>query len=59
MQRFNFGQLVREPNRIRGRSIDQVYVSKGFSIFSHLIARLLSVYYANHDAIEVTAGKLV
>ena len=32
---------------------DQVYVSKGFSVFSHLKAKVLSVYYLDHGAIEV------
>ena len=38
MQRFNFEQLVGEPTHIRGRLIDQIYVSKDFSVFSHLQA---------------------
>ena len=59
MQRFNFEQLVGEPIHIRGGLIDQVYVSKDFSVFSHLKAQLLSVYYSDHDSIEVTTDKLV
>ena len=52
MQRFNFKQSLGESTYIRGGLIDQVYVTKGFSVFSHLKAQLLSVYYSNHDAIE-------
>ena len=59
MQRFNFEQLVGEPTHIRGGLIDQVYVSKDFSVFSHLKAHVLYVYYSDHDAIEVTTDKLV
>ena len=59
MQRFNFEQLVGQPTHIRGRLIDQVYVSKDFSVFSHLKAQLLSVHYSDHDVKEVTTDKLV
>ena len=59
MQRFSFEQFVGDPTHIRGRFINQVYVSKGFSIFSHLITRVLPVYYSDQDAIEVTTDKLV
>ena len=55
MQCFKFEQLVGEPTHIRGGLIDQVNVSKGFSVFSHLKA--LSVHYSDHDAIEVTRDK--
>ena len=49
MQHFNFAHLVGEPAHIRGGLIDQVYVSKDFSVFSHLKAQVLSVYYSgNH-----------
>ena len=44
MQRFNFEQLVEEQTHFRGRLIDHVYVSKDFSVFSHLKAQVLSVY---------------
>ena len=57
MQCFKFEQLVGQPTHIRGGLIDQVYVSKGFSVFSHLRAQVLSVYYSDHDAIEVTTDK--
>ena len=57
MQCFKFEQLVGQPTHIRGGLIDQVYVSKGFSVFSHLKAQVLSVYYSDHDAIEVTTDK--
>ena len=59
MQRVNFEQLVGEPTHIRGGLIDEVSVSKDFSVFSHLKAQVLSVYYSDHDAIEVTTDKLV
>ena len=59
MQPFNFEELVGEPTHIRGGLIDQVYVSKGFSLFSHLKSQVLSVYYSDHDAIEVTTDKLM
>ena len=59
MQRSNFEQFVGEPTHIRGRLIDQVYISKDFSVFSHLQAQVLCVYYSDHDAIEVATGKLV
>ena len=38
MKPFNFEQLVGEPTHIRGGLIDQVYVSKDLSVFSHLKA---------------------
>ena len=57
MQCFKFEQLVGQPTHIRSGLIDQVYVSKGFSVFSHLKAQVLSVYYSDHDAIEVTTDK--
>ena len=42
----------------RGGPIDQVYVSKDFSAFSHSVkAQVLSVYYSDHDAIEVATDK--
>ena len=52
MQHFNFEQLVGEQTHIRGGLIDQVYVSNDFSVFSHLKAQLLSVYYSDHDAVR-------
>ena len=59
MQKFNFWQLVGEPTHIRGGLIDQIYISKDFSVLSHLKAQVLSVYYSDHDAIEVTTDKLM
>ena len=59
MQRFKFEQLVGEPTHIRGGLTDQVCVSKDFSVFTHFKAQVLSVYYSDHDAIEVTTYKLV
>ena len=59
MQRFNFEQLVGEPTDIRGVIIDQVYVSKYFSLIGYLKAQVLSVYYSDHNAIEVATDKLV
>ena len=50
MQRFNFEQLVGEPTHIRGRLIDQIYVSKDFSVFSHIQAQVLCVYYSDYDS---------
>ena len=59
MHRFNFEQLVREPTHIRGGLIDQVYKSIDFSVSNHLKAQVLSVYYSDHDTIEVATNKLV
>ena len=59
MHRFNFDQLVGGSTHIRVGLTDQVYVRNYFSVFSHLKAQVLSVYYADHDAIEVTTDKLV
>ena len=58
MQHFNFEQLIGEPMYIRGGLIDQVYVSKNLSVFSHLKAQVLSAYYSDHDAKKVTIDKL-
>ena len=58
MQRFNFEQLVGEPIHIRGGLIDQVYVSKDFSVFSNLKTQVLSVHYSDHDTVELTTDKL-
>ena len=58
MQRFNFEQLLGEPTHIRGGLIDDVYASKDISVFSHLKAQVVSVYYSDHD-IEVKTAKLV
>ena len=52
MQHFNFEQSVGEQTHIRGGLIDQVYVSKDFSVFSHLKAQVLSVYYSDHDTVR-------
>ena len=59
MQRFNYEQLVEEPTHIRGGLIDQVYVSKDFSVFNHLKSQVLSVYYSDHDATGLTTDSLV
>ena len=59
IQHFNFELLVEGPAHIRGGLIDQVYVSKDFSVFSNLKPQVLSVYCADHDAIEFTTDKLV
>ena len=59
MHRFNFDQLVGGSTHIRVGLTDQVYVRNYFSVFSHLKAQLLSAYYADHDAIDVTTDKLV
>ena len=59
MQHFNFEQLVGEPMYIRDGLIDQVYVSKNLSVFSHLKAQVLSAYYSDHDAKKVTIDKLM
>ena len=59
MQRFNVQKLVGKPTHIRDGLIDQVYVSKDFSVFSHLKAQVLSVYYSDYDAVAVTTDKLV
>ena len=58
MQRCNFDQLAGGSTHIRVGLTDQVYVRNYFSVCSHLKAQLLSVYYADHDAIDVTTDKL-
>ena len=59
IQHFNFELLVEEPAHIRGGLIDQVHVSKDFSVFSNLKPQVLSVYCSDHDTIEVATDKLV
>ena len=57
LENWNFKQLVQNPTHIQGGVIDHCYLSNNLPLGSISISQK-SVYYTDHDIIEVTINDM-